>query len=162
MPEPVRLFAPDEKATSAIGAELADLVRQGDLVLLGGDLGAGKTTLARALIRNRMTDPALEVPSPSFALVQPYDTPSGPLLHVDLYRLSSAAGIEELGFLDEPQALVLLEWPDRAPELSTRARLRISLSMPEGGKGRRIELETGDPDLAGALNALAPRFPKQG
>jgi len=83
----------------------------------------------------------------------------GSLLHVDLYRLSSAAGIGELGFLDEPEALVLVEWPDRAPKLLTRAHLRLGLSMPEGGAGRRIVLETGDPELAASLKALAARFP---
>jgi tRNA threonylcarbamoyl adenosine modification protein YjeE len=159
MPDLVQLFAPDEEATSAIGVELAGLVQQGDLVLLGGDLGSGKTTLARALIRARMSDPGLEVPSPSFALVQPYDTPSGPLLHVDLYRLSSAAEIGELGVLDELEALVLLEWPDRAPELLVRARLSITFSLPQEGFGRRLVLETRDRALGEAFGALAARYP---
>ena len=83
-------FLPDEAATSAFGAALAAELQPGDLVLLEGDLGAGKSTLARALVRALVGEPALEVPSPSFALVQPYERPAGPVLHADLYRLGAS------------------------------------------------------------------------
>src|SRR5690554_1580879 len=79
----------------------------GDIVALNGDLGAGKSALARAIIRSLATDPALDVPSPSFALVQPYDTPRGPVLHADLYRLADASEADELGLLDTPDAIIL-------------------------------------------------------
>src|SRR5688500_3237874 len=107
----------DDAATAALGAELAAELRPGDLVILQGDLGAGKTALARAIIRNLAGDPMLEVPSPTFALVQPYDSPAGPILHADLYRLGDPREVEELGLIDNPGAIVLVEWAERAPEI---------------------------------------------
>lgn len=116
------------------------MLKPGDLVLLDGDLGAGKTALARAVIRTLASDPRLDVPSPSFALVQPYDLPGGPVLHADLYRLSSEAEIEELGLLDRQETIVLIEWPERAPSLAARADVIVRLSVPKGGEGRDIEV----------------------
>ena len=139
-----RLRLPDDAATAAFGARLAAVLKPGDLILLDGDLGAGKTALARAVIRTLVGDPRLDVPSPSFALVQPYDGPAGPILHADLYRLSSEAEIDELGLFDRADAIVLIEWPDRAPSLAARADVTIRLSVPKGGEGRDVELEFGD------------------
>ncbi|WP_193337298.1 tRNA (adenosine(37)-N6)-threonylcarbamoyltransferase complex ATPase subunit type 1 TsaE [Devosia beringensis] len=130
------IFLPDDDATAALGATLAAELQPGDLVLLEGDLGAGKTALARAIIRSLAGDPALEVPSPTFALVQPYDTAKGPLLHADLYRLGDPREIDELGLRDNPDAIVLVEWAERAPELAADATLVVSLSIPPGGQGR--------------------------
>lgn len=135
-----RLHHSDDAATAAFGARLAAVLRPGDLILLDGDLGAGKTALARAVIRTLVGDPRLDVPSPSFALVQPYDGPSGPILHADLYRLSSEAEIDELGLFDHPAAIVLIEWPERAPSLAGRADVTIRLSVPKGGEGRDVEI----------------------
>jgi len=90
----------DLAGTERLAGRLAPLLRPGDLVLLGGDLGAGKTAFARALLRALADDPALEVPSPTFTLVQPYETRRLPVLHADLYRLGSAEEVFELG-LDE-------------------------------------------------------------
>lgn len=144
------IFAPDEAATDAIGAIIAGHLVAGDVVTLEGDLGAGKTALTRAIIRTRIGDPALEVPSPSFAIVQPYPG----IVHADLYRLSEESEIEELGLLDEEEAIVLVEWPQRAPSLLSRPGLRIGLSMGPGGQGRLLRVDvigrTGD-DLAAAL-----------
>lgn len=134
-----RLLAGDA-ATHALGAELAATLRPGDLVILEGDLGAGKTALARSIIRTLAGDPALEVPSPTFALVQPYDTPVGPVLHADLYRLGDPCEVDELGLLDNPDAIVLVEWPERAPEIIAAATLVVSLSIPPGGDGRRVSI----------------------
>jgi tRNA threonylcarbamoyl adenosine modification protein YjeE len=131
----------DEAATAAFGAELAATLRPGDLVLLAGDLGAGKTALARAVIRALVGDPGLEVPSPSFALVQPYAGRGTPILHADLYRLSGPREIDELGLFDSPDAIVLVEWPERAPELFARATMIVRLAIPPGGEGRLVELE---------------------
>src|SRR5690554_756122 len=130
------LFAPNEAATTGIGAALATWLRPGDVVTLEGDLGAGKTALARAIIRARLGDPAMDVPSPSFALVQPYEG----IVHADLYRLSGEDEIEELGLFDDEDAILLIEWPARAPSLYARPGLTISLSIPEGGVGRTLDL----------------------
>jgi len=134
-------FLADDAATAALGAELAPLLRPGDLVLLQGDLGAGKTALARAVLRSLAGDPVLEVPSPSFALVQPYEAGAVPVLHADLYRLTDAREIDELGLLDSPDAIVLVEWPERAPELFARARAIVRLAIPPGGNGRLATVE---------------------
>jgi tRNA threonylcarbamoyladenosine biosynthesis protein TsaE len=130
----------DDAATAALGAELAVELMPGDLVVLEGDLGAGKTALARAIIRNLAGDPALDVPSPTFALVQPYDTPRGPVLHADLYRLGDPREVEELGLLDNPEAIVLVEWAERAPEIVAAATLVVALAIPPGGEGRLVSV----------------------
>ncbi len=126
------LFAPDEKATDAIGAALAGLLEPGDTVLLEGDLGAGKTALARAIIRARLGDPAMAVPSPTFALVQPYPG----IVHADLYRLSHADELEELGIFENDRTIKLIEWPERAPELETLPGIMVRLAPGENGAGR--------------------------
>lgn len=132
------IFLPDDEATAALGATLAAELQPGDLVLLEGDLGAGKTALARAIIRSLAGDPALDVPSPTFALVQPYDTAKGPLLHADLYRLGDPREVDELGLLDNPGAIVLVEWAERAPDLRDAASLTVTLVVPPGGDGRLV------------------------
>jgi tRNA threonylcarbamoyl adenosine modification protein YjeE len=135
-----RIFLSDGEATAALGARLARELKPGALVLLSGGLGAGKTTLARALIRALADDPALEVPSPSFALVQPYDLGGRPLLHADLYRIVDPREVDELGLFDRPDAIVLVEWPERDPELGTRASMAVTLSIPPDGIGRIAEI----------------------
>ena len=142
MSEAVHL--PDEGATEDLGRRLAEALKPGDLVLLSGGLGAGKTALARSIIRAVMEDAALEVPSPSFALVQPYASPRGPVLHADLYRLASEREVDELGLFDRADAIVLVEWPEHAPSLAARATLSIALAIPKGGKGRDAEIGFGD------------------
>lgn len=133
-------FLADEAATAAFGTALAAQLVPGDIVSLEGELGAGKTALARSIIRALMGDPALEVPSPSFALVQPYETPRGPVLHADLYRIGDAAEVDELGLFDQEEAIVLVEWAERAPEILAMARLRVALTLPPGGAGRTVRV----------------------
>ena len=133
-------FLPDDAATAAFGAELAALLRPGDIVSLEGELGAGKSALARATIRALAGDPELEIPSPTFALVQPYDTGAGPVLHADLYRLGDAAEADELGLLDTPDAIVLVEWAERAEHVAAAATLVVTLTIPPGGSGRHLVL----------------------
>ena len=133
-------FLPDDAATAELGASLARELVAGDIVLLEGDLGAGKTALARAIIRSLAGDPDLEVPSPTFALVQPYDTPAGPVLHADLYRLGDPREVDELGLLDNPKAIVLVEWAARAPELVAAATVVVELAIPPGGAGRLVSV----------------------
>jgi tRNA threonylcarbamoyl adenosine modification protein YjeE len=138
------VFLPDDHATAAYGARLAALLRPGDLVLLIGDLGAGKTALARAMIRALLADPGMDVPSPSFALVQPYEGTGQRVLHADLYRLTNPREVDELGLLDDPQAIVLVEWPERDPDLMARADVQVTLEIPRGAEGRQIETRFAD------------------
>jgi tRNA threonylcarbamoyladenosine biosynthesis protein TsaE len=138
------IHLPDEGATEDLGRRLAGSLKPGDLVLLSGGLGAGKTALARAVIRTLVGDAELEVPSPSFALVQPYDSPRGPVLHADLYRLASEREVDELGLLDRADAIVLVEWPEHAPSLAPRATLSIALAIPRGDTGRDAEIGFAD------------------
>jgi tRNA threonylcarbamoyl adenosine modification protein YjeE len=135
-----RVFLADDDATAALGRRLAASLKPGDLVLLEGGLGAGKTALARSMVRALAGDAALDVPSPSFALVQPYEGVTGPVLHADLYRLGSAREIDELGLFERPEAIVLVEWPERAPELRERATMTVTLDIPPGGAGRLAEI----------------------
>jgi tRNA threonylcarbamoyladenosine biosynthesis protein TsaE len=104
---------PDEAATAALAARLAALARPGDALLLEGPLGAGKSSFCRAFLRATAGDPALEVPSPTFTLVQSYDLPRGPAFHFDLWRLDGPAGLDELGWEEAREGIVLVEWPDR-------------------------------------------------
>ena len=103
------IFLADDDATMALGRRLAAALRPGDLVLLDGDLGAGKTALARAVIRTLVGDERLDVPSPSFALVQPYEANGHPILHADLYRLRGAHEVDELGLFDRAEVSVFGE-----------------------------------------------------
>lgn len=138
------LFLADDAATAALGQRLARVLRPGDLVLLDGDLGAGKTALARSVIRSLVGDPGLDVPSPSFALVQPYVAAGRPVLHADLYRLTSEYEVDELGLVDAADAIVLVEWPERAPSLAARADVTVRLAVPRGGEGRHAEISFRD------------------
>lgn len=134
------LFLPDDEATAAFGATLAAELQPGAIVRLEGDLGAGKTALARAIIRALAGDPELEVPSPTFAIIQPYDTPKGPVMHADLYRLADESEADELGLLDDPNAIVLVEWAERAPDIAKAATLTVALTIPKGAIGRSVRL----------------------
>ncbi|WP_297579017.1 tRNA (adenosine(37)-N6)-threonylcarbamoyltransferase complex ATPase subunit type 1 TsaE [Devosia sp.] len=133
-------FLSDDAATARFGAQLATQLVAGDIVSLEGDLGAGKTAMARAIIRALADDPTLEVPSPTFAIVQPYDTPRGPVWHADLYRLADAAEVDELGLFDDPEAIILVEWAARVPEVETAASLVVALDIPPGGMGRTVRV----------------------
>ena len=135
-----RLFLADDAATAALGAALARDLRAGDLVLLEGGLGAGKTALARAFIRTLLDDPLLDVPSPSFALVQPYEATGHLVLHADLYRIRDPREVDELGLFDRPEAIVLVEWPERDHDLPSRPAIKIALTVPADGHGRVAEI----------------------
>lgn len=130
------MFLPDPAATESFGASLAPLLRPGDVIALSGPLGAGKTSLARGLLR--ALGLAGEAPSPSFAIIQPYAPPEVVLsvLHVDLYRIEDAGEIEELG-LDEALAdsALLVEWPERAGGRWSDA---LWLTLSGEGAGRRL------------------------
>src|SRR3954449_63748 len=105
----------NETATARLMADLALLIGPGDVITLSGDLGAGKTAAARALIRYLASDDTLEVPSPTFTLVQGYELPPLSLVHADLYRVNDASELEEIGLSPLPDgAVALIEWPERA------------------------------------------------
>ena len=135
-----RIFLADDAATATLGVRLAAELRPGALVLLSGGLGAGKTALARSIVRTLVGDPGMDVPSPSFALVQPYEAAGAPLLHADLYRLRDPREIDELGLFETADAIVLVEWPERAPELAQLATMAVTLSVPGDGIGRVAEV----------------------
>lgn len=127
----------DVDATRKLGKEIAKGLQIGDAVALWGDLGAGKTTLARAILCELGVNE--DVPSPSFTLVQTYDTRKMPVSHFDLYRLSGVRDIEELGFDDAlAQGAVLVEWPDRAPEILPFETLHVRLSLDDGVRVARL------------------------
>jgi len=134
------IMLPDEGATEDLGRFLAEILEPGDLVALSGGLGGGKTTLARALIRELAGTPDLDVPSPTFTLIQPYEAANGrQIVHADLYRLRSPDELVELGFDEMTEAAItLVEWPER---LGTREGpiLTVDLSLrAEFGDGARF------------------------
>ena len=123
----------DEDATRAFAARLARCLRPGDVVALRGDLGAGKTALAREVIRSLGYDGG-EIPSPTFTLVQTYEVSAGTIWHFDLYRLGDATEVFELGW-DEAriEGIILVEWPERLGRLLPETCLEIILV--QGGPG---------------------------
>ena len=147
---------PNEQATVRFAIDVACALEPGDLVTLSGDLGAGKTTFARALIRYLAADDTIEVPSPTFTLLQTYELPRFPLVHADLYRLSGTAELSELGFDDLPEnAVVLMEWADRAAGFLPPDRLDITFTLaPALGAEVRNARYTG----YGAFAARAERM----
>ncbi len=129
---------PTAERTEALGAAVAEALRRGEAVCLWGPLGAGKTTLSRGLIR-ALTTPDEEVPSPTFTLVQTYAGPAFALAHFDLYRITRARDLDELGLeeaLDDGAAVI--EWPERLEGRLPPDRLDIVLSIE--GDGRRARL----------------------
>lgn len=149
----------DEPATIALGRRLARALRPGDTVLLAGDLGAGKSTLARSIIRAR-AGAAIDVPSPTFTLVQTYDLPGGEVWHFDLYRLGAADEVWELGWEEAAgMAIVLVEWPDRLGPLTPADRLDILLETEPESPGRRATLTATGPGARATLRALSEAAP---
>lgn len=123
------LFAfslPDEATTAALAGQIAPRLKQGDTLLLEGEIGAGKSAFARALIRarlNRMED----VPSPTFTIVQTYEDEAGDIWHCDLYRLTHPDEALELGLEEAFEtAICLIEWPDRLGDEAPRSALTLS------------------------------------
>jgi tRNA threonylcarbamoyl adenosine modification protein YjeE len=140
---------PDETATAILAEDVAVLLARGDVVALSGGLGAGKTAFARALLRAVADDPSLDVPSPTFTLVQTYSTGRLPVAHFDLYRLSAAEELDEIGFEDAvSEGAVLIEWPERAQSRMPAERLALHFEI--AGSGRTV--------VASGQGALLGRF----
>jgi N-acetylmuramate 1-kinase len=148
-----RLEVENETATAALAAGVAQLLQSGDVVTLAGDLGVGKTSFARALIRALARDPALEAPSPTYTLMQIYEGAFGKIVHADFYRIEAVADVAELGWEEACEnAILLVEWAERARELFTGDRLdiRLSFAAPERRDARLITIS--------AYGAFAPRL----
>lgn len=138
MPHPtLTLQLPDEAATAALGERLGAVALAGDVIALVGDLGAGKTTLARALIRSHL-GPETEAPSPTFTLVQTYPGPRFDIWHFDLYRLEDPGEARELGLEEAVDGLSLIEWPERLGRYLPPARLEVRLSLEGAGRIARL------------------------
>ncbi len=146
----------DHAATERFARVLVDELRAGDLVTLSGGLGAGKTTLARALIRLLADDPDLEVPSPTFTLMQTYEGTAGAIVHADFYRLGGGQELVELGWDDATEtAITLVEWPERADDALKAERLHIELEFAPGAGGRgRVVTLTGSGAFSTRLRRL--------
>ncbi len=144
---------PDEAATLGLAKWVAGFARRGDFIALSGDVGAGKTTFARAFLRALLDDPELEAPSPTFTLMQVYEAPQFPVVHADFYRLRGAAELAQLGWDEAIEgAVTLVEWSDRAKEALPPDRLEIEFvfDLARGADYRRAEVR--------ALGALAGRY----
>jgi N-acetylmuramate 1-kinase len=132
----------DEAGTSRLAGDIAAVLAPGDVIALTGDLGMGKSAFARALIRALAGDDELEVPSPTFTLVQTYETARLPVAHFDLYRLSDPGELVEIGFDDALRSGVsLIEWPDRAADALPTNRLDITIADGDGPEGRVFHLD---------------------
>lgn len=132
----VRLELGDENATKDLAIHLAELAQRGDIFALDGPLGSGKSSLARFFIRH-LTDPAEDVPSPTFTLVQSYLAAHATLYHFDLYRLEAPEQAEELGIDDAfADGICLIEWPDRLGRLLPRRHLLVTLAAGAAPEAR--------------------------
>ena len=137
------IFLADEQGARHLGARLGRALRPGMTILLEGPVGAGKSHIARAAI-HALIGAGIDVPSPTYTLVQTYDTPRGEIWHADLYRLTDPSEIEELGLFDAMEtAIVLIEWPDRLGE--SRPEGAVTLSLSHAGEGRRLRIFNAPP-----------------
>lgn len=131
----------DEAAMGRFAEDVAMILAPGDVIALDGDLGAGKTTFARAVLRALADEPELEVPSPTFTLAQEYDLPRHYVVHFDLYRLSEPSEIDEIGFDEAVRTGVcLIEWPERAENRLPADSLRLSIETLDDVEARRVTL----------------------
>jgi tRNA threonylcarbamoyladenosine biosynthesis protein TsaE len=131
---------PDEAATRRLGQRLARLARRGDVFALAGEVGCGKTTLARAFIR-ALAGADEDVPSPTFTLAQSYDYEGGTIWHFDLYRLEKAEDALELGIEEAfAEGISLIEWPERLGPWLPADRLTVALAAGAGPTSRRAAL----------------------
>lgn len=147
----------DDAATRRLGEDLALALKPGDVLALSGDLGAGKSTIARALIRALADDPDLEVPSPTFTLVQAYPGRL-PVTHFDFYRLSGSGELDELGFSEALEdGVAIVEWPQRMEEALPAGRIRLCLAHEGAGRRAVIEAE-GEPAERVERTLLIRRF----
>jgi tRNA threonylcarbamoyl adenosine modification protein YjeE len=149
------LTLPDEAATRRFAADVANMLEPGDFLALFGDLGAGKTTFVRAMIAHLANNAAVEVPSPTFTLVQSYDLPRFRVVHADLYRIGGADELTELGLDDMADSVVAMEWPDRAGSALPRDRIDIAFALaPRNGAEHRVVQMEGRGGAASRVDRL--------
>jgi len=156
---PRQLYFKTPEETAQFARRLAPLMGPGDVILLEGGIGVGKTHFARALIQERLArlNQIEDVPSPTFTLVQTYDDGACDIWHADLYRLTDAAEVEELGLIDAFEtAICLVEWPDRLGTLRPASALQISLSLPDDPQLH----ECRQVELSGQTDIWMPRLGK--
>lgn len=135
--------ASSEAETQVAAVRLADALKAGDVVMLRGPLGSGKTVFARALIRALAGDTSLEVPSPTFTLVQTYETPRGTIWHFDLYRLEDTDEVYEVGWEEALSGgIVLVEWPERLGSLAPKKAIEVMIEG-SGDSARRLVVKDG-------------------
>lgn len=138
------LALPSPKATEDLAHKIGADIGPGDVLLLSGGIGAGKTHFARALIQSRLSVPE-DVPSPTFTLVQVYDTDAGELWHTDLYRLDHPDSVVELGLLDAFEtAICLVEWPDRLGDMTPESALSLTFSDGPDPDARQLSADWSD------------------
>lgn len=142
-------FLANEADMQAFGARLSSLLLEGDVLSFQGDLGAGKTTMIRGMIR-KLTSHDEEVPSPTYTIVQTYETPDAMIWHFDLYRLEAPEEVIELGFEDALNDICLIEWPDKAGSFLPEDRL--NLRIEHEGEGRKVSLIPGSGKWESRLN----------
>lgn len=150
----MKMHLSSPQQTVFLAWHLAGMLRNGDCVALEGEMGAGKSTFARALIRSLAGDTALDVPSPTFALVQPYDSRIGPVFHYDLWRLSGPDELYELSWDDACESVMVVEWPDRAEDLLPDDALHLTFRQGAGEEERIVTLRGWPEDRLEALSAL--------
>lgn len=139
---------PDPDSTAALAARFALILKPGDVLLLEGHIGAGKTHFARNLVQS-LQDVPEDVPSPTFTLIQSYETSKGEVLHADLYRLSGPEELDELGLTDALEAAIcLIEWPDRLGTDAPASALTLSFKFGTTLESRKLVV-TGDPAIWG-------------
>ncbi len=143
MPKPRRLTLDGEEATAELAAEIASLAEDGDVIALSGELGTGKTTFARAFLREWGVQQ--EIPSPTFTLVQTYELEAGTIWHFDLYRLENPDDALELDIEDAfTEGISLIEWPEKLGAYLPWERLDLRFAIGEREDVRRVEIEGTD------------------
>ena len=146
------LQSPDE--TASLAQRIAPVLRPGDTLLLSGGIGAGKTHFARALIQKRLAVPE-DVPSPTFTLVQTYETSTGEIWHADLYRLDGPQSIDELGLTEAfDTAICLVEWPDRLGDLAPEQALFMAFESGPVDEARSLEFTWADPRWTSRIEGI--------
>ncbi|MCM2562001.1 tRNA (adenosine(37)-N6)-threonylcarbamoyltransferase complex ATPase subunit type 1 TsaE [Lutimaribacter sp. EGI FJ00015] len=156
LPRVHHLTLPDPKQTAGFAVRLGACLQPGDVLLLEGPIGAGKTHFARALIQSLLAQPE-DVPSPTFTLVQIYDGPDCEIWHSDLYRLGHPDEVAELGLIDAfDTAICLVEWPDRLGVLAPEQALHLSFEPGATDDARRLTLRWTDPRWTDLITELAP------
>ena len=145
-----------EERLYALAQRMALVVKAGDVLCLKGPVGAGKTTFARALIKHILIEDE-DIPSPTFTLVQTYETKNGPLWHADLYRVGSSSELEELGLTDAfEEAICLIEWPEIMDGIQPAHTTQVTFEPADGGETRRIGITSAATHICNALEQFEP------